>query len=182
MTRGSPMAAGVTLPDSHWRRYPPVHWPAPVVVPSGGALAAAQPDLGRRIEEVVVGPSGVHVVLASPAATVSDPDVGTAARAAAAVAALLPPRYRDRVRPELRLHDDAGDVATWHEDVLLASPRALEHVWRYGPRLLSTSEIAEVSRWLDARLEPVVEATPAASRRWWLRWRRVRRSAPRQRV
>ena len=173
MTRGSSSTMGVTLADSHWRRYPPVHWPA-AEDPVDGAAE-------RRIDEVVVGPSGVHVVLASPGATVGDPDMAEAARAAAAVGALLPPRYRGRVRPELRLHDDAGDVATWHEDVLLASPRALEHVWRYGPRLLSTSEIAEVSRWLDKRLEPVVEAVPAVSGRWWLRWRRVRRPVPRQR-
>src|SRR4051794_21223178 len=138
MTRGAPSTARTTLPDSHWRRYPPVHWPAVDRGPEGGPQ--------RRIDEVVVGPSGVHVVLASPGATVADPDVSSAALAGEAVAALLPPRYRARVRPELRLHEDAGDVATWHEDVLLASPRALEHVWRYGPRLLSTSEIAEVSR------------------------------------
>lgn len=177
MTRGTrpmPGAAGVTLPDTHWRRYPPAHWPRT----DAQGDAAGQ----RRIDEVVVGPSGVHVVLAGPGATVGDPDVGEAARAAEAVAALLPPRYRGRVRAELRLHDDAGDVATWHEDVLLASPRALEHVWRYGPRLLSTSEIAEVSRWLDARLELVVEAVPVAPRRWWLRWRRVLRPVPSQRA
>lgn len=173
MTRGAPSTAGITLPDSHWRRYPPVHWPA--------ADRGADGGLQRRIDQVVVGPSGVHVVLASPVATVADPDVTSAARAGEAVAALLPPRYRGRVRPELRLHEDAGDVATWHEDVLLASPRALEHVWRYGPRLLSTSEIAEVSRWLDARLEPVVEPVAAASRRRWLRWRRARRTIPTQR-
>ena len=76
------------------------------------------------------------------------------------------------MRPELRLAEDAGDVATWHGSVLLASPRALEHTWRYGPRLLSTSEIAEVSRWLDRRLELVVEVVAPAQRRRWLRLRR----------
>jgi hypothetical protein len=144
------------LPDSHWRRYRNVRRP-------GSSL---------RIDEVVVGPSGVHVVLECPGGTVGDPLVPVAAGAAEGVAGLLPVRYRARVRPELRLAEDAGDVATWHDDVLLASPRALEHTWRYGPRVLSTSEIAEVSRWLDARLEVVPVAAPPAQRRRWLRLRR----------
>lgn len=156
MTRGRIVPAASSLPGSHWRRY----------------VGVRGPGSDGRIDEVVVGPSGVHVVLECPGGTVGDPLVPTASEAAEAVADVLPERYRGRVRPELRLAEDAGDVATWHGAVLLASPRALEHTWRYGPRVLSTSEIAEVSRWLDRRLELIVEVVPPVQRRRWLRLRR----------
>ncbi len=152
-----------SLPSSHWRRYPVVRWP--------GTGAG-------RIDEVVVGPSGVHVVLRHGARRDEDavgpdglpvPDVTTAARAAVAVAALLPERYRARVRPELCL-DDAGDVGTRSGPVLIASAHVLEHTWRHGPRVLSTSEILEIGRRLDVGLEPIVTqpCMPA-------RWQRLRR-------
>ena len=39
-------------------------------------------------------------------------------------------------------------------------------------RGLRVSEIAEVSRWLDRRLELIVEVAPPVQRRRWLRLRR----------
>ena len=129
---------------------------------------------------MVVGPSGVHVVLGAhgdeteQATCPEGSPVDAAVRAADAVARLLPARYRDRVHAELRL-DDTRDVATRVGRVLLASPPVLEHIWRSGPRVLSTSEIDDLRHRLDAGLEPLAVETPPVSRWSWLRWRPRRR-------
>jgi len=155
------------LPASHWRRYPAVRWP--------GTTEA-------RIDEVVVGPSGVHVVLRAhgdetqQAGCPQGSPVDAASGAADAVAGLLPARYRDRVHPELRL-DDTQEVASRVGRVLLASPPVLEHIWRSAPRVLSTSEIDDLRLRLDAALEPLDVETPPVSRWRWLRWRPRRRRA-----
>jgi hypothetical protein len=155
------------LPASHWRRYPAVRWPG---------------TTEDRIDEVVVGPSGVHVVLRArgdetpQAACPEGSPVDAASGAADAVAGLLPARYRDRVHPELRL-DDTQDVASRVGRVLLASPPVLEHIWRSGPRVLSTSEVDDLRHRLDAALEPLAVETPPAPRWRWLRWRPRRRRA-----
>jgi hypothetical protein len=128
---------------------------------------------GLRVEHVLVCPSGVHVVttLPSPARTgepVVDPAVLVRGRAAAeVVAALLPPRYRDRVRPVLCVADDVA-VAEIVEDVLVTSPSTLEHIVGSSPVVLSTSEVNDVALRLDARLEPF----PVAHVRTRPRWRR----------
>ena len=153
------------LPVSHWRRYPAVRRPG---------------TTEGRIDEVVVGPSGVHVVLRArgdetqQAAGPQGSPVDDASGAADAVAGLLPARYRDRVHPELRL-DDTRDVASRVGRVLLASPPVLEHIWRSAPRVLSTSEIDDLRHRLDVALEPLVVETPPVSRWHWLRWRPRRR-------
>jgi hypothetical protein len=116
-----------------------------------------RPDL--RVEHVLVCPSGVHVVttLSSPARPgepLVDPAVLLRGRAAAeVVAALLPPRYRDRVRPVLCVADDVA-MAELVEEVLVTSPSTLEHIVGFSPVVLSTSEVNDVALRLDARLEP----------------------------
>jgi hypothetical protein len=130
-----------------------------------------RPDL--RVERVLVCPSGVHVVttLDPPARRgepVVDPVVLVSGRAAAeVVAALLPPRYRNRVRPVLCV---AGDVALAElvEDVLVTSAGTLEHIVSSSPVVLSTSEVNDVALRLAARLEPF----PVATLRTRPRWRR----------
>ncbi len=159
MARGSfAPKPSMALPSSHWRRYRGVRWP--------GSDA--------RIDEVVLGPTGVHVVLHRPGARVGGPEVRTAAHAAEAVGGLLPDRYRGRVRPEVLLEEETVDVATWDGEVLLASRGALEHTWRFASRELSTSEIAGIGRWLDARLELLRVEVPSPRRRGWLRRLRPR--------
>jgi hypothetical protein len=130
-----------------------------------------RPDL--RVERVLVCPSGVHVVTTLPPVArtgepVVEPAVLARGRAAAAVvAALLPPRYRDRVRPVLCVADDVA-VAELVDDVLVTSPSTLEHIVRSSPVVLSTSEVNDVALRLDARLERF----PLAHARTRPRWRR----------
>lgn len=136
------------------------------------------------IDLVLVGPSGVHVVIDRPghpnaSSAVSEPDddlertAERAVAAAAGVAELLPLRYRNVVTPQVSL---AGLTETAVEVgvAFAASPDVLRHVWRQGPRVVSTSEAAAIVRRLRDRLEPIpVEPTPR-SRGWWRR--RARRS------
>jgi hypothetical protein len=117
-----------------------------------------RPDL--RVERVLVCPSGIHVVTAlaadDPAATDPPADEQATARAHAAadvVAALLPQRYRARVRPVLCRVDDVA-MAELVDDVLVTSASTLEHIVASSPVVLSTSEVDDVARRLDARLEP----------------------------
>jgi hypothetical protein len=130
-----------------------------------------RPDL--RVEHVLVCPSGVHVLTTLPAPLRPgepevDPRILAAGRSAAeAVAALLPPRYRDRVRPVLCVPDDVA-LAELVEDVLVTSRITLEHIVGSSPVVLSTSEVNDVALRLDARLEPY----PVAHVRSRPRWRR----------
>jgi hypothetical protein len=130
-----------------------------------------RPDL--RVEQVLVCPSGVHVVTtlrstARRGEPLVEPAVLLRGRAAAeVVAALLPPRYRDRVRPVLCVAADVA-MADLVEDVLVTSPSTLEHILGSSPVVLSTSEVNDVALRLDARLEPF----PVAHVRSRPRWRR----------
>lgn len=138
------------------------------------------PGTREPIDLVLVGPSGVHVVLDDPAlpqASTAVPRARTgpedvarrAADAAAGVALLLPLRYRHTVLPELRLLR-SSEVAVDVGAVLVGSPDVLWQAWRHRARVLSTSEVVVVGGLLARSLEPNVEATaPKASR-----WRRTR--------
>lgn len=126
-----------------------------------------RPDL--RIERVLVCPSGVHVVTtlyasAAPSAAALDPAQLASARATAdLVAALLPERYRARVRTVVCLADGVP-LAELVDDVLVTSPSTLEHIVGSSPAVLSTSEVHEVALRLDARTEPF-PVTPVRERR-----------------
>lgn len=129
-----------------------------------------RPDL--RIERVIVCPSGIHVTTSLQAEQDPSTDAVLAARvlsrsrgAADLVSALLPERYRGRVRPVLCSTDDVP-MAELVEDVLLTSPTTLEHIVRASPVVLSTSEVNEVAARLDVRLEPFPLPVEAKPRRW----------------
>lgn len=135
------------------------------------------PDSPDRIDLVVVGPSGVHVVtdrpLPSDGAAGSDADLAAtadrAAASAAAVADLLPARYRHAVAPAVRLRGDT-ESATDVGGVLAASPDVLRHVWRHQPGVLSTSEATLLERLLRHCLEPFPMGPSPRSGSWWRRW------------
>lgn len=151
------------LPTSHWTVFDAVRWPG-------------HPE--DRIDEVVVGPSGVHVLLhqeqsAGVRGSLQAEEIVTRSRDAAdAVVGLLPSRYRDALRPMVCLcgTNDIGEVV---DGVRLASPEPLRFALRHQPRVLSTSEVAEVSARLRLALTPYpAPAAPPAVRslsRLWLR-------------
>ncbi len=128
-----------------------------------------KPDL--RVERILVSHSGIHVVTAlrgedpSTDAVLASRVVSLSRSAADVVSALLPQRYRGRVRPVLCSTDDVG-MAELVDNVLLTSPTTLEHIVRYSPVVLSTSEINEVALRLDARLEPFPLPAPKMPSRW----------------
>jgi len=166
--RGSAERRIEQLPAEYWTLLTRVRWPG-------------RPD--RRVDEVLVGPSGVHVVLhrpGQPTSTASSGSEGidleeTAARAAAvavAVADLLPHRHRSIVTPAVCLTDTV-EVGFSVGDVFAASPGVLRHAWRHRPRVLSTSEADAIAERLRARLEPFpVESPRSAAATWW-GWRRL---------
>lgn len=144
------------------------------------------PDL--HVERVIVCPSGIHVVTTVPASRSGDGRAGhpagapaghasdaaaalvPAGRAAAdVIAALLPVRYRARVRPVL-CRTDHEAMADLVDGVLVTTPTTLEHIVRSSPVVLSTSEINDVAHRLDARLEPF-PIGPVRRRRRWTRRR-----------
>src|SRR4051812_21081684 len=134
------------LPAQYWTSLTSLRWPG-------------SPHL--RIDEVLIGPSGIHVVLQQPvparetqAAAIGahhefETAAGLAAAGAAAVGDLLPVRYREVVSPAVRL-TDTHDVGLSIGTVLVASPGVLRHAWRHGPRVLSTSEATEIAGRLRA--------------------------------
>ena len=155
---GSPRAAtGLSLPESHWKQFYDVCWPG---------------RSDAQVDHVLVGPSGVYVVQyqsseghqvtapglvlhhaeASLEAAVTEPS-----ESAQAVGALLPSRYRSRVRPVLCFRE-AEPVADLVGGVLVTSSMALEHILRSSPVVFSTSEVAELFACLKARLEQVPAA------------------------
>lgn len=154
-----------SLPAPYWTTFEDVRWPG-------------SPD--RRIDEVLVGPSGVHVV-AHRGGTLPSPTGGEdlhaaasrVAEAACAVAGLLPGRYRHVVTPAVCLTDTA-DTGLPVGDVFAASPGVLRHAWRHQSRVLSTSEAEAVTHHLRAGLEPFPQELPPGSgsaawrRRLWL--------------
>ena len=154
------------LPAEYWTLLTRVRWPG-------------RPD--RWVDEVLVGPSGVHVVLnraGRPTSTGTSEGAdleGAAVRAAAvavAVGDLLPHRYRGVVTPAVCL-TDTHEVGFSVYDVFAASPGVLRHSWRHRPRVLSTSEADAIADRLRARLEPFpVESPRSAAAPWW-GWRRL---------
>lgn len=124
-------------------RLPSSHWTHLRCAPRGTA-APAPPD------EVLVGPSGVYAIVRR--AGTLEIDLTAARSAAAAVALLLPERYRDRVVPVVCMHDD-DPVAERRAGVLVTGASTLEHVVRSSPPVLSTSEVRGLGSHLADRLE-----------------------------
>ncbi len=109
---------------------------------------------GPRIDRVVVCPSGVHVVTTVRPADAGGPDavlVAAGHTAADVVRSLLPPRYRDRVRPVLCV-TVAEPIAHLVDGVLVTTAETLEHIVGSSPVVLSTSEAREVTLRLEAGL------------------------------
>lgn len=166
--RGSAGRRVEQLPAEYWTLLTRVRWPG-------------RPD--RLVDEVLVGPSGVHVVLHRPGRPTSTEtnsssegaDLEEAAvhagDAAVAVAALLPHRYRRVVTPAVCL-TDTDEVGYSVGDVFAASPGVLRHSWRHGPRVLSTSEADAIADHLRAHLEKFPVESRSAAATWW-RWRRL---------
>lgn len=135
------------------------------------------PDGQDCIDLVLVGPSGVHVVIDRPAplddlAATGGTDAELedlaqrAISAAEAVVERLPVRYRPVVTAEVSL---AGltETALGFGVALVASPDVLQHVWQHRPQTLSTSEAAAVTRLLRDRLEPFPVQTTQRPASWW---------------
>lgn len=132
-----------------------------------------------RVDLVVVGPSGVHVVAScpfpahprtattSPTPTEIDESARRAATTSLAIAELLPPRYRRVVAPAVRL-DGQTAVGLSVDGVFTASPDVLRHAWQHGPRVLSTSEARAVVELLRAHLRPM-PLPPSPRRTGWRR-------------
>jgi hypothetical protein len=147
------------------------------------------PESGDLIDLVLVGPSGVHVVIDHPqqptlsaSTSGATADLNQAARfaaeAAVTVAGLLPDRYRHVVTSAVCL-PGATEVGLGVGLILAASPDVLRHTWRHQPRLLSTSEAATLAGLLHARLLPCPVEAAATRGLWWCRptrWWGLRRA------
>jgi hypothetical protein len=143
--RSQVTGTAMSLPESHWKHVHDVRWP------------------GRsegKVDHVLVGPSGIYVIQYRSSDEWLRHDAGRpemtreSAQAADAVAALLPRRYVSQVKPVLCFSDDLA-LADRIEGVLVTSSMTLEHILRSSPVVLSTSEVSGLSRYLQARLEPV---------------------------
>jgi hypothetical protein len=147
LVRRPPMSRRrVVLPDTYWRRLRGVRSPA---------------DPSAVIDEIVVGPSGVYVRLHLAGTVLVDPEdldvqacAARAVEAGRAVTAVLPVRYRAAVRVAV-CACDADESSARVGTVEVLSPAAGTHTMQHAPRVLSTSEVAEVGGVLDARLEAV---------------------------
>lgn len=146
------------LPASHWKQFRDVR-------------TSGQPE--TRIEHVLVGPSGVHVIGYLPPAGASvSTAVTTTAGSAVAVADLLPSRYGHRVRPLVCFRSEEP-VAESVADVTVTSLLALEHILRESPVVLSTCEVADVAARLGTGLYPFPRPDAEPRRRGWFRRRAV---------
>ena len=152
MRRLRPTAPLEALPATYWSHLRRVCCPG-------------RPD--SLIDHVLVGPSGIYVIRYLPseldrldAATgrgrqhLHDVGVAACAEYAETISGLLPPRYRDRVRPVLCLRGD-DERAGESGGVLVASLGAFEHIVRSSPPVLSTSEVGQAYSSLKAYLEQV---------------------------
>ena len=160
------------LPAPVWARFPQVR----IVLADGSEVA---------VDEIVVGPSGVHVVttqLAGPNAAVNADSsrlrVREAQAAAAAVVAALPERYRPAVAAALVLADATsggavGAAGCVVDGVTVATEDVLVDAIRHKPLALSTSECAVVAAGLRATVRPT-SASPERSRGLLRLWRRRR--------
>ncbi len=141
------------LPRSHWRLFERVRRP-------GGD------DL---VDQVVVGPSGVYVVLRRGGGTLTDAplhaQVAEARVGAEALRPLLPARHQQALRPAVVLESNGEpEVAEDCDGVLVASPATLLHIMRHTTRVLSTGEVTRLADLLESRLE-LVPLPPAPARR-----------------
>jgi hypothetical protein len=129
-------------------------------------------DDRRQTVDVVVGPSGVHVVTRQGSATGATARlrVHEARAAAAAVGARLPVRYRDVVAAALLLEGD-GEAGGIVDGVMVATANPMTDAVRCRPRVLSTSEAALVA----GRLAVALRASPVAPARRHRRWPRMAR-------
>jgi hypothetical protein len=152
LVRRPPVPTGkVNLPHTHWRHLRGVRSPLdPITV----------------IDEIVVGPSGVYVRIHVPGVGLVEKgnltlEAARAQEAANVVAAVLSSRYRPAVRAGVCACDavESGAVVGTVE---VLSPAAGRHTMQHAPRVLSTSEVAEVAGLLDARLEVVPVARDSA--------------------
>lgn len=122
----------------------------------------SRPDL--RVEQILVGPSGIHVVSSLPEG--ADRFLVSRSKVAAElVASALPERYRGRVRPVLCRVDDV-EIADLVGDVLVTTVSTLEHIVRSSPAVLSTSEVNEVALRLGVCLEPFPVLHRSEEPRW----------------
>jgi len=166
----------LSLPESHWKQFYDVYRPG---------------RSDAQIDHVLVGPSGAYVIQygsskdllsQDPQVVASGPELDLAAvslaaattepsESALAVGALLPARYRPRVRPVLCFRE-AEPVADLVGGVLVTSSMALEHILRSSPVVFSTSEVAELFSCLKSGLMQV-PAVPSRPRPWWALGRMV---------
>ena len=152
------------LPAPAWR-----HW--------HDVLAPCSDGSWVPVDTVVLGPTGVHVVVHQGAGP--GPGTTEAAAAADAVRTALPGRYRHVVTAAL-LVGGAGDpdpVGMLEGDVVVASTPVLVEAIRTKPRVLSRSETGVVAAMLARDLAPRVPDVP--HRGWWARL--TRRPRPSQR-
>ncbi|HEX5560893.1 MAG TPA: hypothetical protein VFX52_04560 [Nocardioidaceae bacterium] len=121
----------------------------------------------RQTADVVVGPSGVHVVIrqASAGGATARLRVREATAAAAAVRATLPARYRDVVAAVVQL-EGAGEDGGVVDGVTVATANVLAEALRCRPRVLSTSEAAGVAGRLRVALEASSPPPARRERRW----------------
>lgn len=141
---------------STFERLPRTHW---TLFRAAEAAAGAGP---AAADQVLVGPSGVYVIVHRPGAL--DVDLAAARAAARRLADLLPVRYRHRLVPVVCMTDD-DPVAERRDGVLVTGLSTLEHVARSSPVVLSTSEVRGLTTRLASRLEPVPSGADGPRRR-----------------
>ncbi|HZJ07110.1 MAG TPA: hypothetical protein VFD59_16790 [Nocardioidaceae bacterium] len=124
----------------------------------------------EKIDQVLVRPSGIHVVVHGSNGT-ADIAVDACLESAAAVGGLLPARYRGRVRPVLQCHHNEPVATLVRGVTVVTSTTTLEHIVRALPGVLSTSEVSEIAARLDARLEAAPAQAAQRRSRWG--WRAV---------
>lgn len=146
-------AAPYTPGPTGLERLPASHWTHARCAPGGPAHPA---------DEVLVGPSGVYVIVRRTGGL--EVDVDAARTAATAVTGMLPDRYRERVVPVLCLLDD-DPVAQWQDGVLVTGTSTMPHVVRSSPVRLSTSEVRGLGPALAARLDRGPDNAVAPRRR-----------------
>lgn len=170
---------GDALSPAHWR-----HFPRPRLVddPTGRIDLLADEQVDEQVDELVVGPSGVYVVVhtdrgrhgvaGTKAARTAAPRhcADAAGRFGEALAAVLPPRYQRSVRP-LVCACGVSNAGLVVGAVPVLAADACRHTLVHAPRVLSTSEVQRVASLLQSVLlpQPGPETSRRAGRRL-LRW------------